>query len=61
MKLSKDMPPAFLGCGENDRDNTSQGLPELYVAMKKACGRRAKSDTGPRPPASPFLSFSASS
>jgi acetyl esterase/lipase len=36
MPLSKDMPPAFLACGENDRQNISQGLPELYVAMKKA-------------------------
>jgi acetyl esterase/lipase len=36
MPLSKDMPPAFLVCGENDRQNISQGLAELYVAMKKA-------------------------
>lgn len=36
MPLSKDMPPAFLVCGENDRQNISQGLPELYLAMKKA-------------------------
>jgi endo-1,4-beta-xylanase len=36
MLLSKDMPPAFLVCGENDRQNISQGLPELYIAMKKA-------------------------
>jgi acetyl esterase/lipase len=36
IKLSKDTPPAFLACGENDRQNISQGLPELYVAMKKA-------------------------
>ena len=36
MNLSKDTPPAFLACGENDRQNTSQGLPELYLAMKKA-------------------------
>lgn len=36
MPLSKDMPPAFLACGENDRQNISQGLPELYLAMKKA-------------------------
>ena len=35
MPLSKDMPPAFLVCGENDRQNISQGLPELYIAMKK--------------------------
>jgi endo-1,4-beta-xylanase len=36
MSLSKDTPPAFLVCGENDRQNISQGLPELYVRMKKA-------------------------
>jgi endo-1,4-beta-xylanase len=36
MPLSKDLPPAFLACGENDRVNISQGLPELYIAMKKA-------------------------
>jgi len=36
MKLSKDTPPAFLACGENDRQNIAQGLPELYLAMKKA-------------------------
>ena len=36
MKLSKDTPPAFLACGENDRQNISQGLPELYLALKKA-------------------------
>jgi endo-1,4-beta-xylanase len=36
MKLSKETPPAFLACGENDRQNISQGLPELYLAMKRA-------------------------
>ena len=36
MKLSKDTPPAFLACGENDRKNISQGLPELYLALKQA-------------------------
>jgi endo-1,4-beta-xylanase len=36
MRLSKETPPAFLLCGENDRQNISQGLPELYLAMKKA-------------------------
>jgi endo-1,4-beta-xylanase len=41
MQLAKDMPPAFLACGENDRTNISQGLPELYLAMKKA-GMRAE-------------------
>lgn len=36
MNLNKETPPAFLACGENDRLNISQGLPELYLAMKKA-------------------------
>jgi len=36
MKVSKETPPAFLVCGENDRQNISQGLPELYLALKKA-------------------------
>jgi acetyl esterase/lipase len=36
MKLSKDTPPAFLACGEQDRQNISQGLPELYLQMKRA-------------------------
>jgi acetyl esterase/lipase len=36
MALSKDTPPAFLACGENDRQNISQGLPELYLALKRA-------------------------
>jgi acetyl esterase/lipase len=34
--FSKDTPPAFLACGEQDRQNISQGLPEMYLAMKKA-------------------------
>ena len=36
MKLSKDTPPAFLLCGEDDRPDIAQGLPELYVALKRA-------------------------
>jgi endo-1,4-beta-xylanase len=36
IKLAKDQPPAFLACGENDRLDISQGLPELYLQMKKA-------------------------
>jgi endo-1,4-beta-xylanase len=36
MKLSKETPPGFFACGENDRQNISQGLPELYLAMKRA-------------------------
>jgi len=36
MKLSKDTPPAFLLCGEDDRPGISEGLPELYLALKRA-------------------------
>lgn len=36
LPLSRDSAPAFLVCGENDRQNISQGLPELYLAMKQA-------------------------
>jgi acetyl esterase/lipase len=36
MEPFKDMVPAFLVCGENDRVNISQGLPELYVKIRKA-------------------------
>ena len=36
MAVSKETPPAFLVCGENDRPDISQGLPELYLAMKRA-------------------------
>ncbi|HEX4652215.1 MAG TPA: alpha/beta hydrolase [Granulicella sp.] len=35
MNLSKDMPPAFLACGANDRPAVSEGLPELYLTMKR--------------------------
>ena len=34
--LNSLQPPAFLVCGENDRPNISQGLPELYLKMKQA-------------------------
>ena len=36
LNLTKDTSPAYLVCGENDRQNISQGLPELYLALKKA-------------------------
>lgn len=36
MPLAKDMPPAFLVCGANDRQDISEGLPELYLKMKRA-------------------------
>jgi acetyl esterase/lipase len=36
MKLSKETPPAFLLCGGDDRPGISEGLPELYLKMKRA-------------------------
>jgi acetyl esterase/lipase len=36
IKLMKDTPPAFMLCGAEDRENISQGLPELYLAFRKA-------------------------
>ena len=37
MVLSKEAtPPAFLACGYDDRQNISEGLPNLYLQMKKA-------------------------
>jgi acetyl esterase/lipase len=36
LKLSKETPPAFLVCGEDDRQDIAQGLPELYLALKRA-------------------------
>jgi acetyl esterase/lipase len=35
MNLSKETPPAFLACGEDDRQDIAQGLPELYLALKR--------------------------
>jgi len=35
-KVTKEMPPAFLLCGADDREDISQGLPALFLAMKKA-------------------------
>jgi acetyl esterase/lipase len=35
LKVSKDTPPAFLLCGENDRPDISQGLAELYLALRR--------------------------
>lgn len=34
--VTKEMPPAFLLCGADDRDNIALGLPGLFMAMKKA-------------------------
>jgi acetyl esterase/lipase len=36
MRLTKETPPAFLACGADDRKDISEGLPELYLAMKRA-------------------------
>lgn len=36
MELSPQTPSAFLVCGEDDRQNISQGLPELYLQLKRA-------------------------
>jgi acetyl esterase/lipase len=36
LKVSKDEPPAFLLCGEDDRPGISEGLPELYLQMKRS-------------------------
>jgi acetyl esterase/lipase len=36
MKLTKDTPPAFLACGEADRQDIAKGVPELYLALRKA-------------------------
>jgi endo-1,4-beta-xylanase len=33
--LTKDTPPAFLACGEEDRPDIAQGVPELYLALRK--------------------------
>jgi endo-1,4-beta-xylanase len=35
-KVTKEMPPGFLLCGADDRENIAQALPELFVAMRKA-------------------------
>ena len=35
-KVTKDMPPGFLLCGADDRENIAQMLPQLFVAMRKA-------------------------
>lgn len=34
-KVSKDTPPAFLLCGEDDRPDISQGLAELYLNLRR--------------------------
>jgi endo-1,4-beta-xylanase len=34
--FSKNTPPAFLACGADDRPDISEGVPEPYLAMKRA-------------------------
>jgi endo-1,4-beta-xylanase len=36
LAYSPDSPPAFLSCGDSDQLTPSQGLAELYVAMRRA-------------------------
>jgi endo-1,4-beta-xylanase len=36
LEFSKDNPPAFLACGNQDRQNISEGLATLYLDMKRA-------------------------
>ncbi|MGB7281893.1 MAG: alpha/beta hydrolase [Candidatus Acidiferrum sp.] len=36
MKINAETPPAFLACGANDRPDISQGVPELYLALRRA-------------------------
>ena len=36
MHLSKETPPAFLACGAQDRPDISEGLPHLYLNLKRA-------------------------
>jgi endo-1,4-beta-xylanase len=38
LSLSKDTPPAFLLCGENDAPAISDGVPALYGAVRRAGG-----------------------
>ena len=35
-KVTKDMPPAFMLCGADDRDTIAQALPGPFIAMRKA-------------------------
>lgn len=36
LPVSKDEPPAFLLCGEDDRAGISEGLPQLFIQLKHA-------------------------
>jgi endo-1,4-beta-xylanase len=35
MALTPQTPPAFLACGEDDRPDIAEGVPELYLSMKR--------------------------
>jgi endo-1,4-beta-xylanase len=35
LALTPKTPPAFLACGQDDRQDIAEGLPELYLSMKK--------------------------
>src|SRR6185295_5839010 len=35
IELTKDLPPAFLACGADDRPTISELLPEFYLKVKK--------------------------
>ena len=36
LKISKDNPPAFLLCGGEDRAEIAEGLPNLYLSLRRA-------------------------
>ena len=36
LKISKDIPPTFLLCGAEDRENIAQGVPQFYLDLKRA-------------------------
>jgi acetyl esterase/lipase len=36
INISAETPPAFLACGENDRPEIARGLPDLYLALRRA-------------------------
>jgi endo-1,4-beta-xylanase len=35
LALTRETPPAFLACGEDDRPDIAEGVPELYLSMKR--------------------------
>jgi endo-1,4-beta-xylanase len=35
LALTRETPPAFLACGQDDRPDIAEGLPELYLSMKR--------------------------